>query len=325
MILQVVRANLCGQNHALKVAYRTAEASLGLQTEVEAHSRIWATLAERGHMPSPHLCLASFVVYSDVVANGRSVFLIDGLAMPCVDGTLWDFWNHSSSESGALAAGAAADAANPVTGSLRGGVVSDQTELPDLAWMALTLADGLCSLHAADSVHNDLHPQNVGVRRLLGDASGSNVSAAFESHVLDLGRVVTSGTDCEPFQNDGSFWPVWHPPEAIHDQGKEGDKVTLSSAADVWAFGCILVSLLRGSAPEFALTERWSHAKWTSLASGSMWREALHDVADDALGLKAVAIECLRIDPLKRPLMSQIRDTLSACARRAGFKLEPVR
>ena len=107
--LQVVRATLCGHNHALKISYRTAEASLGLQTEVEAHSRIWGALSERGHTPSPHLCLATFFVYSDVVVNGSSTLWVDGLAMPCVDGTLWHFWNRSSSSSAAFATGAAAD------------------------------------------------------------------------------------------------------------------------------------------------------------------------------------------------------------------------
>jgi Protein tyrosine and serine/threonine kinase len=317
---------LCDRTIALKVSYRTAEASLGLQTEVEAHTRIWKALSDRGHMPSPHLCLASFVVYSDVSLKGESVPLIDGLAMPCVEGTLWDFWNLGASDSTPLAAGAAVvpeDSANPVEGGLRASGES-ATELSNLLWMALTLADGLCSLHAADSVHNDLHPQNVGVRRLPGGPSGSRVAAAYESHVLDLGRVVTSGTACERFRNDGSFWPVWHPPEAIHDERKAGDKVVLSPAADVWAFGCILVSLLRGSAPEFALAEGWSPAKWESLASGSLWREALQSVEDDRMGLKAAAKECLCNDPAKRPAMRNVRNTLSACVQRAGFGTELI-
>jgi serine/threonine protein kinase len=315
----VVRGNLSGHNHALKVAYRTAEASLGLQTEMEAHTRIWKALTERGHRPSPHLCLASFVVYSDVNVNGTNVLLIDGFAMPFVDGTLWDFWNVSPIDSSST--GAAAESPGPVAGGLRGAGES-ATDLLTISWMALTLADGLCSLHAADSMHNDLHPQNVGVRRPPVATSGSAVSPAYESHVLDLGRVVTTGTACDRFRNDGSFWPVWHPPEAIHGPGKEGDKVILSSAADVWAFGCILVSLLRGAAPEFALVEGWSAAQWKSLASGSMWREALQSLEDDRLGLKAVARECLCRDPAKRPSMRQLRDTLSACVRRAGSKAE---
>ena len=316
-----MRAHLGGQVHALKISYRTAEASLGLQTEVEAHTRIWAALSERGHTPSPHLCLASFLVYSDVDARGSNTLYVDGLAMPCVDGTLWDFWNSSSSDSTAsVVAGGPDGQGAPAFAGLQ-----SATKPADLAWMGLTLADGLCSLHAAECVHNDLHPQNVGVRRLLGGAGGCRKGAACEAHVPDLGRVVTSGTTCDRFRNDGSFWPVWHPPEAIHDQSKEGDKVTLGPAADVWAFGCILVSLLRGSAPEFAIAEGWSQAKWASLASGTMWCEALQSVSDDPLGLRIIALDCLCNDPLKRPAMAQVREALGACVSRSGFAVEPLR
>ena len=291
--LQVVRSRLHGTEFALKVPYRTAEGSWGLRAELEAHMHVWRMLAQHGHAPSQYLCLARFVVYSTQTVQGRTQRLVEGLAMPCMDGTLWDLWRGS------------------VAGcELRErGAYVQSTPLPAVAHMAATLAEGLASLHAAGCVHNDLHPQNVGVT--VGSCGGGG---AVSCHVLDLGHAVQTATTATRFERSGSFWPVWHAPESICPSGggesgemrEGGGTYVLGGAADVWSLGCVLIAMLLGGTPPFAEVEAWGDSDWQALAGGALWRGALSTLAEDDMQLKELARSCLSMSEADRPHMSDV-------------------
>lgn len=272
--------------------YRTAEGSWGLRAELEAHIHVWRMLAAHGHSPSKYLCLASFAVYSTQAIQGRTVNLVEGLAMPCMDGTLWDLWRGG--------------VAGWVPGS--GGPYVQRVPAVAVSRMAATLAEGLASLHAAGCVHNDLHPQNVGVTvcRADGDAAAS-------CHVLDLGHSARTGAEAVQFERRGSFWPVWHAPESICSslrRGAAGGTYTLERSADVWSFGCVLVAMLLGGTPPFAEAEAWGPSDWEALAGGALWRGALSTVPDDELRLKELAESCLSMNAAARPRMHDVQEFL---------------
>lgn len=287
-MLQVVKSRLQGAEFALKVPYRTAEGSWGLRAELEAHMHVWRMLAEHGHAPSRYLCLARFIVFSTQTIQGRARNLVEGLAMPCMDGTLWDLWRGG------------------VAGWVPGcqGPYVQSVPLAAVSRMAATLAEGLASLHTAGCVHNDLHPQNVGVT--IGGGGGE---AAASCHVLDLGHTARRGAKAAQFERSGSFWPVWHAPESIRSslRGRaKGSSYVLQRSADVWSFGCVLVGMLLGGTPPFAEAEAWGHSDWEALAGGALWRGALATVPDDDLGLKELAINCLSMTAAERPRMHDV-------------------
>eukprot|EP00892_Ulva_mutabilis_P003778 jgi/Ulvmu1/1772/UM118_0011.1 len=288
----VVRSKLHGKHFALKVPYRTAEGSWGLRAELEAHMHVWRMLAEHGHEPSTYLCLARFVVFSTQTIQGRSQHLVEGLAMPCMDGTLWDLWRGG-------VAGWGLGSQGPYVQSM---------PLPAVAHMAATLAEGLASLHSAGCVHNDLHPQNVGVT--VGSRARGGGRAAACCHVLDLGHAVQTGTAATRFERGGRFWPVWHAPESICGRGAGAGSCALRAAVDVWSFGCVLVTMLLGGTPPFAEVEAWGESDWQALAGGALWRAALSTLPEDELRLKELAQSCLNMDEAARPCMRDVHAVL---------------
>lgn len=143
--------------------------------------------------------------------------------------------------------------------------------------LGLCLLDGLEELHASGVFHRDLTPQNV-----LLSAGGPRIVDFGISHLRDASTITT-------YKNQ------FHTPGYIAPELSRGGVVT--SAADIYSFGVLLLRAALSDEPNFETDER--------------------DRADLGLdfdqapqALKEILSDCLSEDPEARPSIGTIRERL---------------
>ena len=164
---------------------------------------------------------------------------------------------------------------------------------PDAALVMAQLLSGIRYLHSRRIVHRDIKPENI--------VLSSRTSLAIRIVDLGLAKIL---------HGDGTRTPCGTPaflaPEAVvaHQSGPSDEAGELASPpsydhrVDVWAAGCVLYTLLSGSAP-FNPSNGDVDAMLDAIKAGALsfpspvWESVSHDARDLVSGL-------LRVDPSSR-------------------------
>lgn len=158
-----------------------------------------------------------------------------------------------------------------------------QTPVPQALWYTRQIAAALVALHTAGWLHSDVRPQNV------------IVSDQGHATLIDLGLA----RRLESEECVADRWlagaPDYLPPEAFQTQRQ------LTSAADIYALGLVLLNLLQGPSATANATVDFRRTL-------SDLRITRPDVSRDVTGLLA---KMLANEPLRRPLASELVETIS--------------
>jgi serine/threonine protein kinase len=154
--------------------------------------------------------------------------------------------------------------------------------LPQLAWLAAGLAEGLARLHEAGVAHRDLKPSNILLSRYGPRITDFGTSAA-------IGRRAFAGTDL------ASAAARFMSPE----QARGGDA---GPAGDVFSAAAVLVHAARGTGPFWAGPPG---TEWSRVA-----REE-PDLEGVPAEIRPLLERCLARDPPRRPTARELRAALT--------------
>lgn len=165
--------------------------------------------------------------------------------------------------------------------------------LNELSWderLAMTqdLISGLYYLHQKGVIHNDIHPDNIGVTKRR------------HAKWLDLSWVKSklSSIASAGIAHEISLWQA---PEIW------GERQKVSKESDVYSIGWLLWSLYAGQLPSMSRSQRLTQASVAAIQ-----QNALNTIAEHCPEKYRRLIEaCWSIDPKDRPTLTTILDVLS--------------
>lgn len=163
--------------------------------------------------------------------------------------------------------------------SLRERIASGPIALRDALRIARALAEAISEAHARNLVHADLKPENI------------LISREGRVRVVDFGLAKLIGT--APAASSGT--PAYMAPERWRHEAP-------TAAIDVWAFGMILHELVVGRRPI-------SDAALVRLPYATTEPEL---EADRGQGWGAVVVDCLALDPKRRPTAPELVRRIAA-------------
>lgn len=164
--------------------------------------------------------------------------------------------------------------------------------------LAIQLADGLATVHAANIVHRDLKPANVFIK-----SSGT-------LKICDFG-IARDNDEGQPFYDSVVGTPIYIGPERWGPRNRR-----VEPPSDLWAVGCILYEMLTGRHP---------FASDAAELPDLIRRIASHDPAPPRelnrqvpASVNDIVLRLLAKDPSKRPVASQLKTALEDARRSLG-------
>ncbi len=192
--------------------------------------------------------------------------------------------------------------------SLRGRIASGQLSTPEVVRTVRAIAEALAEAHRHQILHRDLKPENVMIPRdgrirvvdfglakvVADDRPGADPDALSATATASMAGLVMN------FTQDGA---VRGTPSYMAPEQWAGGECT--GATDVWAVGVMLYELLQGWLPFQAATV---HALCVAVCKEDPVAPMEADVPP---GLAALVESCLVKDPLRRPDIESVVDTLA--------------
>lgn len=158
------------------------------------------------------------------------------------------------------------------------------------------IAHSLASLHANGVVHADLKPSNVLIKETTAGAGKSKSLTAklidFDSSYLEKER-----EKCDNVEGD----VVYLAPETL--LADQGEDIKLTTKVDVFAVGLLFHQYYTGELPRFS--SEYSYAHEAVLDGRTLFLDTRLP-----LDLKNLIASMLERDPLRRPSMQEVFDTL---------------
>eukprot|EP00918_Siedleckia_nematoides_P010251 GHVU01022395.1.p1 GENE.GHVU01022395.1~~GHVU01022395.1.p1 ORF type:complete len:318 (+),score=48.41 GHVU01022395.1:204-1157(+) len=200
---------------------------------------------------------------------------------------LWETNTHTTSSS------SSSSSASPRPRS-RGPSGPTRVDISSRWRVAAQIAEGLQHLHAEPPVvHGDLKPEHV----MFDDSD--NVKISFE---LVLPAAMTEAHD----PVDSHTGTVnYMAPECFSTAADGGNLVTPKT--DVWALGCVFLSLFSGEVP-FGAMDSWRILRRLRDGQGPPMPESV------PAGMRGILEACLRVDPADRPTAADIVKRIQSAA-----------